>query len=275
MDHLKKFRKLNRTTAHRSALYRNMCEALFKYGRIKTTVIKAKEIRSVAEKIITRARVNNLHNIRIVAKTIQDKDILKKLFTEIAPNYVGREGGYTRIIKLSKKRLGDGSDMAYLELINEEAPAKKKTAKKPAKDVADKSAKAEETKAAPKANDADFAVKADSKLAVVADGDQFKFTLANGENIILASDASAEDAAKADMEAFKAVAAGAGIEDLDSDEDQPEVTGAKYEVLGKDGKTTFRLKSESGKILATSYGYADKANCLKAIEDLKANIAKF
>lgn len=269
MDHLKKFRKLNRTTAHRSALYRNMCEALFKYGRIKTTTIKAKEIRSVAEKIITRAKVNNLHNIRIVAKTIQDKDILKKLFTEIAPNYVGRDGGYTRIIKMSR-RLGDGAEMAYLELINEEATPKKKTAKKD-KPVAE--AKAE--KAEVKANDADFAVKADSKLSVVADGDQFKFTLANGANIILASDAAAEDAAKADMEAFKAVAATAGVEDLDSDEDQPEVTGAKYEVLGKDGKTSFRLKSETGKILATSYGYADKANCLKAIDDLKANIAKF
>ena len=200
MDHLKKFRKLNRTTAHRSALYRNMCEALFKYGRIKTTVIKAKEIRSVAEKIITRARVNNLHNIRIVAKTIQDKDILKKLFTEIAPNYVGRDGGYTRIIKLSK-RLGDGADMAYLELINEEAAPKKK-AKKDNKPAA-KEAPAAEKKAEVKANDADFAVKADSKLAVVADGDQFKFTLANGANVILSSDAAAEDVAKADMEAFQ------------------------------------------------------------------------
>ena len=275
MDHLKKFRKLNRTTAHRSALYRNMCEALFKYGRIKTTVIKAKEIRSVAEKIITRARVNNLHNIRIVSKTIQDKDILKKLFTEIAPNYVGREGGYTRIIRLSKKRLGDGSDMAYLELINEEAPAKKKTTKKDKSAKEAPVAKAEEAKTVVKTNDADFAVKADSKLAVVADGDQFKFTLANGANVILSSDAAAEDAAKADMEAFKAVAAAAGVEDLDSDEDQPEITGAKYEVLGKDGKTSFRLKSETGKILATSYAYADKANCLKAIDDLKANIAKF
>ena len=272
MDHLKKFRKLNRTTAHRSALYRNMCEALFKYGRIKTTVIKAKEIRSVAEKIITRARVNNLHNIRIVGKTIQDKDILKKLFTEIAPNYVGRDGGYTRIIRLSK-RLGDGADMAYLELINEEAAPKKK-AKKDNKPAA-KETSATEKKSEVKANDADFAVKADSKLAVVADGDQFKFTLANGANVILSSDAAAEDAAKADMEAFKAAAATAGVEDLDSDEDQPEITGAKYEVITKDSKTTFRLKSEAGKILATSFGYADKANCLKAIDDLKANIAKF
>ena len=271
MDHLKKFRKLNRTTAHRSALYKNMCEALFKYGRIKTTVIKAKEIRSVAEKIITRAKVNNLHNIRIVGKTITDKDILKKLFTEIAPNYVGRDGGYTRIIKLSK-RLGDGADMAYLELINEEVPAKKKAAKK---DKPAKETPAAEKKAEVKANDADFAVKADSKLAVVADGDQFKFTLANGANVILSSDAAAEDAAKADMEAFKAAAATAGVEDLDSDEDQPEITGAKYEVITKDSKTTFRLKSEAGKILATSYGYVDKANCLKAIDDLKANVAKF
>ena len=171
--------------------------------------------------------------------------------------------------------MGDGADMAYLELINEEAAPKKKAAKKdkPAKEAP--AAKAEEAKPAAKTNDADFAVKADSKLAVVADGDQFKFTLANGANVILSSDAAAEDAAKADMEAFKAAAATAGVEDLDSDEDQPEITGAKYEVITKDSKTTFRLKSEAGKILATSYAYNDKANCLKAIEDLKANVAKF
>lgn len=274
MNNLKKFRKLNRTTAHRSALYRNMCEALFKYGRIKTTAIKAKEIRSVAEKIITRAKVNNLHNIRITAKVIQDKDILKKLFNEIAPNYADRNGGYTRIIRLSK-RLGDGADMAYLELINEEASPKKKTVRKDkaADKPAAKEANAEKPEA--KTTDADFAVKADSKLSVIADGDQFKFTLANGDNIILAGDTGAEDAVKADMETFKTEAATAGVEDLDSDEEQPEITGAKYEVLGKDGKTTFRLKSAAGKILATSCGYADKANCLKAIEDLKANIAGF
>ena len=128
MDHLKKFRKLNRTTAHRSALYRNMCEALFKYGKIETTVIKAKEIRRVAEKMITRAKVNTLSNIRILAKDIQDKDILKKLFTEIGPSFANRNGGYTRIIKLNK-RLGDGAEMAYLELILDDVAPKKKAKK--------------------------------------------------------------------------------------------------------------------------------------------------
>lgn len=125
MRHLKSFKMLNRRHAHRRALYRNMVEALFKRERIKTTVIKAKEIRRVAEKIITKAKVKNLHNIRIVSRLLKDKKILSKLFNEIAPRYINRNGGYTRVIKLSR-RLGDGAPMAYLELLGEQIAVKKK-----------------------------------------------------------------------------------------------------------------------------------------------------
>ena len=130
MNHLKGFRTLNRTHAHRKALYRNMAEALFRHERIVTTVTKAKELRSVAEKIITRAKVNNLHAIRIVNKTIKDEAILHKLFNEIAPRYVERPGGYTRIIKLAKRK-GDGADMCIIELVEEKMvkAKKKKTVK--------------------------------------------------------------------------------------------------------------------------------------------------
>lgn len=259
MDHLKKFRKLNRTSAHRNALYRNMCEALFKYGKIETTVIKAKEIRRVAEKIITRAKVNNLHNIRIVAKDIQDKDILKKLFTEIAPTFANRNGGYTRIIKLSK-RLGDGADMAYLELILDDVAPKKK---------AKKVETAKEVKAEVVAKD--VTVTASSKLAVVKDGDNAKVQLKTGKDVVLSSDAKAEADAKADLATLKSIVADAGIEDLDSD-DAEEVKGAKFELYSKDKKFFFRVKAESGSILATSVAFTSKDAVNKAIADLKANI---
>lgn len=129
MRHLKSFNKLSRTHSHRKSLYKNMSVSLFKHGRIKTTIAKAKEIRRVAEKIITRAKVRTLHNIRIISKLIKDKEILMKLFDEIAPVYVERNGGYTRIIKLGRRK-GDGADMAFLELIQEQDVARKKKKKK-------------------------------------------------------------------------------------------------------------------------------------------------
>jgi large subunit ribosomal protein L17 len=129
MKHLKGFRKLNRNAAHRKALYRNMVEALFSNERICTTVQKAKEIRKVAEKLITKSKNKTLHNIRNVGKTIKNKEILMKLFDDIAPRYMDRPGGYTRIIKAGR-RAGDGAYMAYLELIEEQVVSKKKKKKK-------------------------------------------------------------------------------------------------------------------------------------------------
>ena len=138
MKHISGFRTLNRRTAHRKALYRNMVEALYKNERIQTTTIKAKEIRRVAEKLITKAKEKSLHNIRIIAKFISDKAILMKLFDEIAPRYIERNGGYTRIIKLARRK-GDGAEMAYLELIEEQGVSKKKKKKKaPQKEEAKK-----------------------------------------------------------------------------------------------------------------------------------------
>jgi len=157
MKHIKGFRTLNRTHSHRKALYKNMVTALFTKERIRTTTIKAKEIRRIAEKIITRAKVKNLHNIRLINKVIKDEKILMKLFDEIAPRYETRMGGYTRIIKL-ERRPGDGAEVSYLELVSETAVTKKKKTKKTAdkkapKKVDDKKAevKPEPKKRAPKA----------------------------------------------------------------------------------------------------------------------------
>jgi large subunit ribosomal protein L17 len=117
MRHRVRGRRLGRTTSHRTALKRNLLTSLFEHGRIVTTLPKAKEYRPYAEKLITRAKVKSLHNIRRAARTIQDKTVLKKLFDEIGPHFADRNGGYTRILKLAKPRLGDNGAQAIFELV--------------------------------------------------------------------------------------------------------------------------------------------------------------
>ena len=109
-------RKLGRDTAHRTAMLRAMVTFLLENGKIETTDTRAKEVRSLAEKMITIAKVNNLHNQRMVMSFITKEDVAHKLFTEIAPKYADRNGGYTRITKLGPRR-GDAAEMAIIELI--------------------------------------------------------------------------------------------------------------------------------------------------------------
>jgi len=106
-----------------------MATALLKHERIKTTKTKAQDIRRVTERLITRARSDSVHNRRLVARTVQDKAVLAKLFTDIAPRFAKRPGGYTRILKLGP-RYGDASEMVYLELVDrkERAPRKRRKA---------------------------------------------------------------------------------------------------------------------------------------------------
>lgn len=140
MNHMKGFNPLSRTTAHRRAMSRNMVTSLFRYERITTTQAKAKEVRKAAEKLITRAKVDTVHNRRIAAKFIADEKILNKLFTEIGPRMKDRNGGYTRILKLGFRQ-GDAAEQVIFELVDYKLPeadsddkAEKKSAKKaPAK----------------------------------------------------------------------------------------------------------------------------------------------
>jgi large subunit ribosomal protein L17 len=118
MRHNVSGRKLNRTAAHRKMLYRNLVTALFEQERIQTTVIKAKEARSVAERLITFAKRGDLHARRIAARKVNDPAVLQKLFEEIGPRYAERPGGYTRILRLSGNRKGDNAEMAILELVD-------------------------------------------------------------------------------------------------------------------------------------------------------------
>jgi large subunit ribosomal protein L17 len=150
MNHRNGFNPLSRTTAHRRAMSRNMVTSLFRFERITTTSAKAKEVRRAAEKLITRSKVDSVHNRRIAAKYIQDEKILNKLFTELGPRMKDRNGGYTRILKIGFRQ-GDAADMVILELVDYKLPTEedkdaakakkaepKAKAEKPAKKPAEK-----------------------------------------------------------------------------------------------------------------------------------------
>lgn len=109
-------RKLGRTSDHRKAMLRAMVTFLMENGKIETTVTRAKEVRSMAEKMITIARSEDLHSKRQVYSYITKKEVAKKLIDEIAPRYEGVSGGYTRIIKIGPRR-GDAAEMAIIELV--------------------------------------------------------------------------------------------------------------------------------------------------------------
>ena len=109
-------RKLGRTSDHRKAMLRAMVTFLLENGRIETTVTRAKEVRSMAEKMITIAKTNDLNSKRQVLAYVTKEDVVKKLFDEIAPKYADINGGYTRIVKIGPRR-GDAAEMAVIELV--------------------------------------------------------------------------------------------------------------------------------------------------------------
>jgi large subunit ribosomal protein L17 len=114
--HRNKGRKLSRTSTHRRALLRNLATSLFRHERVETTTTKAKELRPYAERLITLARRGDVHARRIAGRKIQDRDVLGKLFDDIAPRYAERPGGYTRILKLGNRK-GDAAEMSLIELV--------------------------------------------------------------------------------------------------------------------------------------------------------------
>lgn len=134
MRHNKAGRRLGRTTSHRIAMFRNMVTSFLEHERITTTDAKAKELRSIAEKMITLGKRGDLHAVRQAASYIRDKKVVTKLFSTIAPRYKERDGGYTRIIKLGI-RPGDNAPLSVIELVEEQVVKKEKKAK-PAKTVA-------------------------------------------------------------------------------------------------------------------------------------------
>ena len=162
MRHAVRGRKLGRTSAHRQALFRNQLQSLVINERIITTLPKAKELRPIAERVITRGKHGTVHDRRWVLRWVLKRDLVKKVFDEIAPRFTERPGGYLRIVKLGPRQ-GDGAEMAVLELVErgEGAPAaeapKETKAKKAApkakakKEPAEKKDEKPKKTAAPKA----------------------------------------------------------------------------------------------------------------------------
>jgi large subunit ribosomal protein L17 len=121
MRHRSGLRKLNRTSAHRLAMLRNMSNSLFKHELIKTTLPKAKELRRVVEPLITLAKEPTLANKRLAFNRLRDREVVVKLFNELGPRYMARPGGYLRILKFGF-RVGDNAPMALVELVDRPAP---------------------------------------------------------------------------------------------------------------------------------------------------------
>ncbi len=155
MRHAMRGRRLGRTSSHREALFRNQLHSLVISERIVTTLPKAKELRPIAEKVITRGKQGTLHDRRWVLRWVLSRDLVKKVFDDIAPRFADRPGGYLRIVKLGPRQ-GDGAEMAVLELVERESavaaspePAKEAKAA-PKKEKPKKEAKEPKKAAAPK-----------------------------------------------------------------------------------------------------------------------------
>ncbi|MFW6234223.1 MAG: 50S ribosomal protein L17 [Spirochaetota bacterium] len=144
MKHKIGYNPLGRTSSHRKALHRSMVTSLVLHERIRTTSAKAKAVRRTAEKMVTRAGVDSVHNRRIVGRDIKDKAALAKLFTDIGPRFKERPGGYTRILKIGQ-RTSDGAEMVILEFVAEELKKDPSASKKSKKKAAPKPEKAEIT----------------------------------------------------------------------------------------------------------------------------------
>src|SRR4051812_44037674 len=133
-SHMIRGRQLSRDTEHRKALRRNLVQSLFEHGKVRTTLPKAKEVKAFAEKLITLARTNSVNNCRRVVALMRDRrlvdeeqeftgqKVVQKLFDDVAPKFADRTGGYTRIIKTSGYRMGDGGTWVSLHLLPEESP---------------------------------------------------------------------------------------------------------------------------------------------------------
>ncbi|MBW1840904.1 MAG: 50S ribosomal protein L17 [Deltaproteobacteria bacterium] len=171
MRHRKSSVKLNRTSSHRNAMFRNMVTSLFKHERIRTTDVKAKELRRWADNLITLAKRGDLHARRQALSIIREKDVVHKLFEEATERFGAVSGGYTRIVKLGR-RPGDAAPISLIELITPEPPKKKKTKKKKkAEPIVDKQVAAEEAVAETEKTETEPEVMEAESAEISADGE--------------------------------------------------------------------------------------------------------
>ncbi|MCI0530834.1 MAG: 50S ribosomal protein L17 [candidate division Zixibacteria bacterium] len=124
-SHGKRLIKLSKTKSHREAMLANMATSLFQSGAIQTTLAKAKVLRPYAERLVTYAKKGDLNSQRLMFDVLRDRDVVKKVVKEIAPQLADRNGGYTRILRIAKKRLGDGADLAFIQLLIERPKVEK------------------------------------------------------------------------------------------------------------------------------------------------------
>ena len=146
MRHKKKGNHLGRTSSHKKALMRNMAAQIFEHKQIKTTEAKAKELRGYVDRLITYAKKGSVHHRRLAFKFLQNKEIVTSLFDEIAPVYETRNGGYTQIIKLGRRK-GDGASVTIMQLVDFEAGSETAKKEKKAKDTKKEKAPVKEEKA--------------------------------------------------------------------------------------------------------------------------------
>ena len=199
--------RLGGSPAHQRLMLANLATSLFEHGRITTTEAKARRLRPFAERLITKAKRGDLHNRRMVLRTIRDKTVVHELFTEIAPRYATRPGGYLRITKVGPRK-GDNAPMAVIELVEEvdftekpEEPAKKTAAKKTAKKSAKKSAAKKTAK------------KSTAKKTAAAEPEAEA-----DEESTEAKDEAAEESAEATDEAAAAESEADGSDDAEGDD---------------------------------------------------------
>jgi len=175
--HARAGKKLGRDSAHRKALYSNLAGALIEHGRIKTTVTKAKAVKPYAEQMITLGRRGDLHARRQATAFLRSRDVVHKLFADVAPLFKDRPGGYTRIVKIGP-RPGDAAEMAYLELVDEEYVAREREARTPEPVAAEVPAEAAEE--APE-TEAEAVEDPEAAGEVVAEDDQTEAPEADAE----------------------------------------------------------------------------------------------
>lgn len=158
MRHRKSRRRIQRNFSHRKSLLQNLVRSLFSFQQIKTTHVKAKEAQRLADQLITLGKRNDLHSRRQAFAILQDKDMVKKLFSDIAPLFKDRQGGYTRVLHMNERK-GDNAPMALLELVEKQEVAvkekPKKAVKKQVQELSQGSASEETKTAEPKAKDSD------------------------------------------------------------------------------------------------------------------------
>jgi len=191
----KKGARLGGSPAHQRLILSNLATALFEHGRITTTEAKARVLRPVAEKLITKAKKGDLHNRREVLKTIHDKSVVHTLFTEIGPSFVDRPGGYTRITKIGPRK-GDNAPMAVIELVTEKYDPKPARSKK-------KSEPAPKTAPAPAADEAEETA-GPTELAEEASPEESVVAEAEVEESTEEAPAPADESAESDEDADKA-----------------------------------------------------------------------